>query len=117
MCHAHATTAQSHTVPNRTNEQTNEDKLDKLSNEWRSPSYKLLTRNCNHFAAAACARFGVAEPPDWINRSANLLSGETASVVGKSVGEMLRCARDEGGARARGAPVEEARNDDCAPSG
>ena len=44
--------------------------LKQLKQEWRAVRYDLLTRNCNHFTAAACEALGVPPPPSWINRIA-----------------------------------------------
>ena len=47
--------------------------VDELAREWPAASYGVLTHNCNHFAAAACAKLGVrhAAPRCWVNPRRN----------------------------------------------
>jgi hypothetical protein len=39
---------------------------------WPGRSYNLLTRNCNHFAAALCSLLAVHAEPNYVNRAARV---------------------------------------------
>ncbi|KAI8981762.1 PPPDE putative peptidase domain-containing protein [Mycotypha africana] len=43
-----------------------------ISREYVGTSYKLLTRNCNHFSEDLCKRLTGKSSPRWINRAAKL---------------------------------------------
>ncbi|KAI8368368.1 PPPDE putative peptidase domain-containing protein [Choanephora cucurbitarum] len=46
--------------------------LQDISKEYVGTSYKLLTRNCNHFSEDLCKRLTGRTAPGWINRAAKL---------------------------------------------
>ncbi|KAI7899709.1 PPPDE putative peptidase domain-containing protein [Cokeromyces recurvatus] len=46
--------------------------LKDISKEYSGTSYKLLTRNCNHFSEDLCKRLTGKTAPGWINRAAKL---------------------------------------------
>ncbi|CAO3619793.1 unnamed protein product [Mucor fragilis] len=46
--------------------------LKEISKEYVGTSYKLLTRNCNHFSEDLCKRLTGKQAPGWINRAAKL---------------------------------------------
>ncbi|KAI8078952.1 PPPDE putative peptidase domain-containing protein [Gilbertella persicaria] len=49
-----------------------EQVLQDISKEYMGTSYKLLTRNCNHFSEDLCKRLTGKAAPGWINRAAKL---------------------------------------------
>ncbi|CAM6050198.1 unnamed protein product [Sphagnum compactum] len=67
--------------------------LMELCREWPGCSYDLLSRNCNHFCEAFCAKLGVQKLPLWVNRFANM--GDAAVEVAGSTMERLRQAKEE----------------------
>ncbi|KAG2205935.1 hypothetical protein INT46_002226 [Mucor plumbeus] len=46
--------------------------LQEISKEYVGTSYKLLTRNCNHFSEDLCKRLTGKQAPGWVNRAAKL---------------------------------------------
>ena len=47
-----------------------QQELAALQQAWQGCEYELLTRNCNHFCEALCARLQVPALPAWLNRAA-----------------------------------------------
>ncbi|KAL1923645.1 uncharacterized protein VTP21DRAFT_8625 [Calcarisporiella thermophila] len=45
-----------------------------ISREYTGVSYRLLTRNCNHFSSDLCRRLLGKPIPNWINRAAAIAS-------------------------------------------
>ena len=50
--------------------------------EWPASRYQLVTCNCNHFTAAACAALGGAQPPAYLNQLAEAGSQAASMVAG-----------------------------------
>lgn len=49
--------------------------IESMKTEWRGCTYKLLTRNCNHFSDEFCKLLGVSTLPPWVNTLATLGAG------------------------------------------
>ena len=72
-----------------------------LRQRWRPSDYDTISRNCNHFTAAAAEALGVAAPPAWVNKlavGADSVVGGARAALGKLVAKASTAVAEPGNA-------------------